>query len=480
MLDAHPLRRSELVRAILAIAAILAAWILFRRGPDPSEWSASSRAALRQPTGNPQLESVEPLPAGDAPECEWLPASASASLVEALQQNGVALPTASLPSGEARTSNSMDRTPLRVIGDLYDVMTSVAVDPLRNEIVVQGTKLMVYDRLANTPPTATMTEPKRVIAGRKTKLSRHCGLYIDPGNGEIYATATDVTDTLVIFSREARGDVPPDRELATPHRTSAIAVDEENQELFLTVQSPPAVVVYHKNAKGEEAPIRILEGDRTQLADAMGIALDTKRGLMYVSNHGSVSSSNGGWSREPFLHPGSAVARWNMPKERAMRRNMVPSSGRFVAPSITVYPIKASADTPPLRVIQGPKTQLNSQERLYLDSENGELFVANDVDHSILVFRAEDNGDVAPLRVLKGPRTGLMNPSDVYVDTKNDELVVANAGNYSTTVYPRTGSGNLAPLRTIRSAPQGKQSPIIQSPGALDYDTKRDEILVPN
>ena len=169
-----------------------------------------------------------------------------------------------------------------------------------------------------------------------------------------------------------------------------------------------------------------------------------------------------------------------MSKEREMRRNMVPGTGRFVAPSITVYSMKSSGDAAPVRVIQGPQTQLNSQERLFVDSEHGEIFVANDTDHSILVFPIGSSGDVAPLRILKGPSTGLVNPSDLYVDTKNDELVVANAGSYSTTVFSRTASGDTPPLRTIRTAPQGKRSPIIQSPGAVDFDTKRDEILVPN
>jgi len=36
------------------------------------------------------------------------------------------------------------------------------------------------------------------------------------------------------------------------------------------------------------------------------------------------------------------------------------------------------------------------------------------------------------------------------------------------------------PLRTIRSAPLGKQALAIGNPGAVAYDTKRDEILVPN
>ena len=70
--------------------------------------------------------------------------------------------------------------------------------------------------------------------------------------------------------------------------------------------------------------------------------------------------------------------------------------GRFEPPSITVYPIRASGDTPPIRIIEGPQTQLNWPSHLFVDPERGELYVANDVGDSVLVFRTSDSGDVAP------------------------------------------------------------------------------------
>jgi DNA-binding beta-propeller fold protein YncE len=133
-----------------------------------------------------------------------------------------------------------------------------------------------------------------------------------------------------------------------------------------------------------------------------------------------------------------------------------------------------------LTVIEGPKTQFNWPAHIYVDQERGELYVANDVADSILVFRTTDKGDTAPMRVIKGPKTGLKNPVDVYVDFKNNELLVANMGNHAATVYPRTADGDVAPLRTIRSAPLGKMAMAIGNPGAVAYDTKRDQILVPN
>ena len=106
--------------------------------------------------------------------------------------------------------------------------------------------------------------------------------------------------------------------------------------------------------------------------------------------------------------------------------------------------------------------------------------MANDAADSILVFRTTDAGNVAPLRVLKGPATGIKNPVSVVVDTQHDELWVANFANHSTTVYPLTAEGDTPPLRTIRAAPLGKLALGIGNPGAVAYDSKREEILVPN
>jgi hypothetical protein len=115
-----------------------------------------------------------------------------------------------------------------------------------------------------------------------------------------------------------------------------------------------------------------------------------------------------------------------------------------------------------------------------LDKKRGELLVANDVEHSILVFRASDEGNVAPIRVLKGPKTALQYPSALFLDAKNDELWISNYGNHSLTVYRPTAEGDTPPLRMIRSGPLGTEALMIGNPGAVGFDTKREEILVPN
>ena len=49
----------------------------------------------------------------------------------------------------------------------------------------------------------------------------------------------DIGDTIVVFANEATGDVEPERKLKVTHRAFAMAIDEQNQELFLSVQYPP-------------------------------------------------------------------------------------------------------------------------------------------------------------------------------------------------------------------------------------------------
>ena len=396
---------------------------------------------------------------------------------EALQQEQ-AVRTAPATSPETRTTIHLERATLRVVRDPYSSFGGVSVDVTRDEIVIQDQnrgQITVYGRLDNTPPQATLTEPRRVIGGSLTNINHNCSVYVDPNTGEIYSMNGDITHWLTVWSREKRGNVAPDRQLVTPHRTFGIAVDEEAQEMFITTQHPATVLVWRKTAKDKDAPVRILEGEKTALAEAQGIAVDPENQLLYVANQGAFARNNNNqaWSRT--WQPGVAV--WEI-TSRIL--DFVPGSGEFREPSINVYPLKASGDTPPLRMIQGSQTRLNWPQQIFLDIENQELYVANPVTHEILVFRATDSGNVAPIRVLTGSRTGIKHPYAVFVDNKNDELVVSNFGNHSATIYRRTASGDTPPIRTIRGAPADAPSPMFGQIGAITYDTRRSEILTFN
>jgi DNA-binding beta-propeller fold protein YncE len=379
-------------------------------------------------------------------------------------------------AAEAAPSADMaTRPPERIIRDPDPAYSAVAVDPNHNEVVLTDENLfsiLVYDRATNTRATS-VSDPKRIIGGLNTKIEFQCGLYIDPGSGDIYAVNNDTVDSLVVFSRSAIGDVAPDRELHTPHGTFGIAVDEEARELFLSVQHDNALVVYKKMAKELEAPLRVVQGSHTGLADPHGLALDQKRKLLFVANHGS-------WHEVTPPAPGQVILGTVYPGFPLSRDNTIPGSGKLLPPSISVYAKDAKGDAAPLRVIQGPKTQMDWPTGLSIDPEKNELFVANDGGGSILVFDAAASGDVAPLRVIKGPKSLVSNPTGVYFDPKNNELWSANFGNHTSTVYKPDANGDAPPIRIIRSAVASDAVPGMGNPHPIAYDTKREEILVPN
>jgi hypothetical protein len=103
------------------------------------------------------------------------------------------------------------------------------------------------------------------------------------------------------------------------------------------------VAVYRKAASGDEKPKRLLIGEKTRLSDSHGIAVDTKNKLLFVNNWGNISDYR------------------------------VAGTGRFEPPSITVYALNADGDTPPLRVIQGPETELDWPGAMSLDPDTGDL-----------------------------------------------------------------------------------------------------------
>jgi len=409
-------------------------------------------STVKRPVGSPRLVSVEEL--ADYNEiCPPEPASHNRSMIAALEENNLfAALTETSVRAEGDTAD-VTRPPVRTIKDTYPIYSSVAVDPLRDEVVLQDTNLFgikIFSRLENTPSDVEAAKPKRVIQGPKTLNEYNNGLYIDPKTGNIHTVAMDTADSMLVFPGGADGDVAPIRKLNTPHRNFATAANEEKGEIYITIQYPPKVMVYRKEANADEKPLRVLEGPHTLLYDTHGIALDVKRNLMFVGTWGNASD------------------------------HKVAGTGRFYPPSINVYPLDASGDTAPLRVIQGPKTQLDWAGGMKLDPDTQEIYVANDVGNSILVFRETDGGNVAPSRIIKGSKTGLNHPAGISIDTMNKEFWVSNMGNSSATCYSLKANGDAAPVRTIRSAPVGRQSVKFGKPQAVAYDSKREQYLVPN
>ena len=431
------MKRRNPGRGIVAGAGLLALGLL------------SLSTAVRLWRGSARLVSIEEIP--DQRDACYRPISAQPA-AEPDNLFSVFDPTPVYAQDSGRTAQN-SRPPARQIVDTAPIYSSVGVDTQRDEVYLQDSNLWsirVFSRMDNAKPGDPPTEPRRIIKGANTALQFNSCVWVDPAAGDVYSVENDTGNIIAVYPREATGDFAPKRTLKVTHRAYAMTIDDQTKELFLSVQFPPQIAVYSKDASGDDKPLRLIQGPRTRLADSHGIAIDSKRRLLFVNNWGNIADLK--------------VAR----------------TGRFEPPSISVYPLNADGDTPPLRVIQGSKTQMDWPGSMSIEPDSGDLYVANDMGQSLLVFHGSDEGDVAPARVIRGPKTRLTYPLGVFVDAKNKEVWAANLGNSSATVYPLMANGDVAPLRIIRSADENKQSLKFGKTEALTYDSKREQLLVPN
>ncbi len=347
---------------------------------------------------------------------------------------------------------------MRSIQDPYPSFHSVAVDPENNWTVMSDSNrgsLLSYERTAGAN-SAEVTKPRWQVRGPATGMMFIAGVALDPLNREVFAVDNDIGDRMEVFPYDVQGNVKPKRVLHVPHGSWGVSLNRRRDEIAISVEHINSVVIYRREARGGDAPLRVIRGPKTGLADPHGVYFDGIHDEILVANHGN-------WA--PATPPSS---------EASAR------GGRFQPPSITIYAGTAESDAEPVRVIQGAQTQLNWPMGIHVDSIHNEIAVASYGNSAVLIFRRTDHGDVTPVRVIRGNRTGIAGPMGVAIDTKNDELWVTNYGEHSAVVFSRTAQCNVAPKRILRNAPMGTPVVGFGNPGALAYDSKRDELLVPN
>jgi hypothetical protein len=129
------------------------------------------------------------------------------------------------------------------------------------------------------------------------------------------------------------------------------------------------------------------------------------------------------------------------------------------AQAILTFRGGAEGQEPPIRVIQGPRTQIVSErglDKVALDPVHGEIFIATSLDQ-ILVFPREAHGDVAPIRTLGGPDTQFRGRPTIRVDPVRNLLLVTGEGREGRLLmFDRTASGNTKP-RAVIPGPSGNQ-----------------------
>ena len=393
---------------------------------------------------------------------------------DAVGGRSVVGPAQQLAIPERSDTEGGDIPPVRMVVDPYPSFNGVALDTTNDLVMMSDTNrksLLTYDRTAGSRTSKQAATARQQIIGPDTGVGFAAGVAMDPVHRELFTVNNDVEDRLVVFDYDARGNVNPKRLLYVPHQSWGIAFAPKRDVMALSVQTPNMFVVFRRDAKKFDPPIRSVRGPKTGMADPHVIYFVETYNEIVVANHGNYRPAE-------LITSYTAYDARESRQERTGNAFDESAGGRFVPSSVTVYDGDANGDVTPLRTIQGPRAQIDWPMGIAVDEINNEIIVANNGDNSVLVFPRTASGDVPPKRVIRGPLTGIKGPMGTAI--AKGEIWVANFGDHTALVFPRLAAGNVAPRRILRNAPAGKETSGFGNPYAVAYDTKRSEVLVPN
>ena len=254
---------------------------------------------------------------------------------------------------------------------------------------------------------------------------------------------------IAVFARLADGSAQATRAIAgqktllgrTMH---GIDYDEVHDEIVVPQQFAQAILTFRGGAKGEEAPIRVIQGPRTQLLRPDRVVVDPLNGEILVP------------ARDKIL----------------------------------VFSRDAHGDVAPVRILSGPDTQLGAGA-MAVDPIRDLLIVVGGAGSGntditrILIFNRTDEGNVKPRAVISGPRTRLTGPRNVEVYAPQGWILVVQDGGSSSSgegafdansfvgVWSVHDSGNVSPRWTI-GGPNG----ILNKPRGIALDPENQAVIV--
>ena len=198
-----------------------------------------------------------------------------------------------------------------------------------------------------------------------------------------------------------------------------IAYDEVADRIIVPAQFSQAILSFRGEARGEEKPVRVIQGPHTEIRRADRVAVDPVRKEIFVGDGGQ----------------------------------------------ILVFPADSDGDVAPIRAIRGPDTMLEGGgvPAIAVDPVTRTLIVAT---RGLLIFDSTANGNVKPLRVITGDRAGQGRLAAAY-----NGLIFAGAGGESVGVWSVNDNGNMPARFKIG---QG----VLKEMRALAVDPKNQSVII--
>src|SRR6516165_8850877 len=123
-------------------------------------------------------------------------------------------------------------------------------------------------------------------------------------------------------------------------------------------------------------------------------------------------------------------------------------------PQIAAFARLAGENSPPIRALEGQKTLISRTMHGFMyDPLHDEIVVMSPLAQAILIFRGAANGEEAPIRVIQGPHTQIQGTDydgndQMAFDEVHGEIYIPVAGN-KVLAFSREANGDVAPLRVL-------------------------------
>ena len=237
---------------------------------------------------------------------------------------------------------------------------------------------------------------------------------------------------IAVFARLAEGAQEPVRRIEgqktllgrTMH---AIHYNAVRDEIVVPQQFAQAILTFRGGARGEEPPIRVIQGSRTQLRGSSGVVIDTVNDELITEGLVFPIDANG--NVPPIRTVGYEVVAVDPINDLYISIDDAEAGGA----QLMIH--DRQSDSPePLRVISGPNTMLANSNQNRVRVHNGWILVSHDgvqirnpTHQSFVgVWSIYDEGDVAPRWTIGGPNRMLIKPRGVEVDAKNQTVIVSD------------------------------------------------------
>jgi hypothetical protein len=216
-----------------------------------------------------------------------------------------------------------------------------------------------------------------------------------------------------------------------------IGYDEIHDEIVVPQAFSQAVLTFRGGATGEEAPIRIIQGSRTQLKAPDRMAIDPVHNEIFIVEQGYIlvfpREANGNVAPIRRLEgPDTGVAGFSFVAVDPVHNLLIHGGGG----KIRIFDRTAHGNVKPKAIIGGPKSGFNGPNgAIAVHAATGMIIAASRVSGTngsqqlnnvgeVAVFSIDDNGDVRPRWTIG--RGFLKVPRGVALDPEAKTMIVSD------------------------------------------------------